>query len=412
MSWIKGLLSNRRRVIVISHTGSLGGAELSLLAIVKCMREHNFELIVWVPYEGVFSTQLRREGIPVSVHSYPWWMCFQDQANPAELEPKNQYSDFLKKAKKYQPDLIFSQSLVIPWGALLAYDLGIPHFWSVCEWGDLDYSLQFCFDKNSTLRFVHEYSDAVFYVSQSLKDAYCQPPSPGIVTYRGFDLNQILTDSRDSREMELPAVFFKPDLFLIYCAGTITPGKGQMDMVEAAAQLQACGITNFHVLFVGNDLSLEYREALTLEIHKLKLEGLFSFLGWQSQNLFILSRSHLFVSCAKNEAFGRSVVEAGLIGVPMVISASGGHREILGNAHHRLMYKPGNPQELAQKIKINLLEYEKAVEIACNVHQTIKDIFANSIAYERIIQSILSAGFRVKKPSSISSDIERSLRRW
>jgi len=41
------------------------------------------------------------------------------------------------------PDVIWSQTMVIPWGAVAAAILGKPHVWYVTEFGERDHQLQF-----------------------------------------------------------------------------------------------------------------------------------------------------------------------------------------------------------------------------------------------------------------------------
>src|SRR5262249_43925804 len=65
-------------------------------------------------------------------------------------------------------DVIWTQTLTIPWGALAARALHKPHVWSVCEYGDPDHHVTFAFAPAEILRPIEQWSDHVFAGSPSL----------------------------------------------------------------------------------------------------------------------------------------------------------------------------------------------------------------------------------------------------
>lgn len=58
----------------------------------------------------------------------------------------------------------------------------------------------------------------------------------------------------------------------------------------------------------------------------------------------------LLVSAARSETFGLNVVEAGYFGVPSVVTAIPPHLEIVEDGLNGLLFQPGNPAQLAEKI--------------------------------------------------------------
>jgi glycosyltransferase involved in cell wall biosynthesis len=54
--------------------------------------------------------------------------------------------------------------------------------------------------------------------------------------------------------------------------------------------------------------------------------------------------------CSTCEAFGRVAVESMSVGTPVVGSNSGGLPEIIEDEVNGLLYKPGNPQMLANQV--------------------------------------------------------------
>ena len=45
--------------------------------------------------------------------------------------------------QEIDPDVVYTQTITIPWGASAAALLDKPHYWSICEFGELDHGLSF-----------------------------------------------------------------------------------------------------------------------------------------------------------------------------------------------------------------------------------------------------------------------------
>jgi len=112
--------------------------------------------------------------------------------------------------------------------------------------------------------------------------------------------------------------------------GHIAPIKGQEDFVRAAATVQA-DRDDVEFIIAGEDKShsRENRVALEKLIDDLELNHSIKLIGWVDDVANLLSTLDLFVSPARSEPFGLSIVEAMAAGVPVVASASEGAREII-----------------------------------------------------------------------------------
>ena len=81
------------------------------------------------------------------------------------------------------------------------------------------------------------------------------------------------------------------------------------------------------------------------------LSDLICWLGWQDNPFSYIYRSDVFVMSSKSEAFGNSLVEAMVCGVPVISSdCLSGPSEILDAGSYGLLFKVGDAPMLAKHI--------------------------------------------------------------
>ncbi len=113
--------------------------------------------------------------------------------------------------------------------------------------------------------------------------------------------------------------------------GRLSRLKGHEDFIELISRLRATGL-NVHGLIVGGEEPgrAAYARALRQRVVDLGLEDRVSFLGQRGDVREIYAASDLVLSLSRRpESFGRTVLEALSLGVPVVGYAEGGVGEVL-----------------------------------------------------------------------------------
>ena len=133
--------------------------------------------------------------------------------------------------------------------------------------------------------------------------------------------------------------------------GHIAPIKGQEDFVRAAAIVQT-DRDDVEFIIAGEDKSQsgENRAALEKLISDLKMDQTVKLIGWVDDVADLLSTLDLFVSPARSEPFGLSIVEAMAGGVPVVANASEGAREIIEDNQNGRLVPIGDTEAMANSI--------------------------------------------------------------
>ena len=141
--------------------------------------------------------------------------------------------------------------------------------------------------------------------------------------------------------------------------GELSPVKGQVEFLHAAAQVAEVFGGGVEFLIVGEDASRggEYRERVAEAVEALGLSGRVRLLGRLAEDEMprLLASLDLLVSASSSEAFGLAMVEAMACGVPVVTTATEGAREIVEDGADGLLVPVGDVNALASAV-VSLLK--------------------------------------------------------
>jgi len=149
-----------------------------------------------------------------------------------------------------------------------------------------------------------------------------------------------------------------PGTRFIVHVGKLTPAKGQDDLITAFAGL-AKDHSDVAVVLIGDG---EWRSHLEARVATLGLSNRVFFPGFRTDALDIVAAADVFVFPSREEGLGGALIEALLLGVPVVASSAGGIPEVLNdNPPLGLMVPPADPAALQGAIKevLNLPEEQR-----------------------------------------------------
>jgi FkbM family methyltransferase len=331
-------------VLFVSHSSTLGGAERSLLELLDELTVDHWVLTTVVcPREGALPTALRHVGASVCIESYQWWGALNEISDAEALiaEGVRSILRLLPQLRSVDPDVVWTQSMVIPWGAIVALLLGKRHVWSICEYGEKDHHLRFLLQLQDVIRFVERSSDFVFTGSPSLLRELLPNLGPDKADYLFRHIR--VPKQRTAGRTNLWKVAGATRLAIF---GTIQEGKGQEDLVRAAARLR-----KVQLLIVGSDSGDGYLARLQDLVEELGVAKKVTFPGFIPDPYAVMESADIVVSCSRAEAFGRTVIEAMLLGRAVIYSRSGAHLDYMIHGTTGLSYAPGDIDELVERIE-------------------------------------------------------------
>lgn len=306
-----------------------------------------------VPRQGDMSQAIIKQGWQYSVISYGVWAwpvvpgkaedIFRERLR--NMEAVQQLVGLFKRVK---PDMVLTNTVVIPWAALAAGLHGLPHIWYVHEYGDLDHGLTYEIGRKAALEDVGMLSDLVIANSHAIQNH--------LATY--IDDQKIQTlyipyDMEHTRELAAQAADspYSPEAAIkIGMIGRTTPSKGQYDAVKAVALLKQQNI-RAELAVMGHIEDASYYAKIENLIETEGLDGQVHFMNFLANPMPIIREADVCIMSSRLEAYGQTTFEYLTLGKPVIGTDSGATPEMVEEGVNGFLYDYGDAEALAGHIK-------------------------------------------------------------
>lgn len=344
------------KVLVISHSSELGGAERSMLDLFDSWQRKHSDLKLHFIVKGPvkeMGKELKNRSWGYTPVVYSAWSR-RVPLNRAEDIFRNAYYDTRAVfsiegvIKKFKPDIVMTNTIVAPWGAFAAKLQGIPHVWFVREFGDLDHGHTMELGREATFSDISYFSDLVVANSLTVKKHISQyMPDQTIATiYTPFDLDKIDRKSK----VKIKSPFKYDDSIKLVITGRIAPSKGQADAAIAVGKLVKKG-ANIELCVVGSK-SLQQDDITLIDaIDKYSIKDRVHLVGHQSNPLPYVKLADIGIMASKMEAFGRTTFEYLALGKPVIGANGGATPEIIKDGRNGYIFDIARSGSMAKTIK-------------------------------------------------------------
>lgn len=382
------------RIIFVSHASRLEGAEKSMLQIVeKLSQQHKISPLVIIPKSGPLETVLVNKNIPyIRAHRYPWWV---DTTTMRQLllGPLkyiwNIFSWYLIKSpiKSFNPDIVYINTLVAPFGSIIAKDLNVPKVWHAREfipkWLESDYD----FGRRWSLNKVAE-SAAVISCSCAVMHDISDyiPKNKQHVIYNGISLSQFNYNKIEKKILNRTSRRKRTIRLLI--VGSINKNKGQATAIKALSELRNRGINATLTLIGEIKKNKNYDLTLKQLSKKLDIDAQLSYKGWQKNTKIFFEAADITLVCSKGEPFGRTIIESMALGTPVICSNTGGAPEIIEKVDTGLLFKEGDSKNLANIIEQLMKDTAWYETIVKKGRRIVEDNFEENIYVKKIYETL------------------------
>jgi 1,4-alpha-glucan branching enzyme len=237
---------------------------------------------------------------------------------------------------------------------------------------------------------LHRLSDELVVPSESVANeirSFCNEANPRVV-YTGIE--KLEREALRRPEGRLPGS--SGDGPVVCFIGELRARKGLKSLVEAAHLVVAEHPTTRFVV-AGNDRG-ELRPAL-VRARELGVEDRMRYLGFRNDALSLLASSDLFVLPSLSDPFPVVALEAMALGVPAVVTRSGGAVEMHVDGETGLVVNPESPAELAGAINRLLREPELARQMGAAAQNRAREQFSLAgygARFEEVFLQVSRAG--------------------
>ncbi len=331
-------------ILVLAHSAAIGGAELALASLMESTQDHYAWHIVFADTKKA-PEKLKAPASQISYLDLPWW-CYEARGEPKKVYKKALLNSLSKlKALASDADILLTNTITVPWLALLASEIHKPHIWYVHEYGDLDHHYHFVAGYDESLALVGENSQRVLTISHAVKEHLARiiPESNIDIINQAVSVENLTT---------LPIVNPGKPIRLLALGG-IKPSKGQHIALEAAQQ---CPHTFLDIVGPsGDDIYVERLNRASASSENVSLQVRAYDVAQE------LASHDVVLMCSQNEALGRVTLEALAAGKRVIGFACTATKELLGEGRG-ILYAPNTPQALASAVKNTLPNFCADVE--------------------------------------------------
>lgn len=351
------------RVLFITHTNSLDGANRSLLQLASELRDnHQVEPIVVCPHDcqsHVLTDAYAKEGIKcIPVPLVKFKLAGRKSMAvkcllAASFLIHNLYLIYALRKVKF--DLVHSNSSVIDMGAYLAMWRGVPHVWHLREFGYEDFRMMSVFGKRYE-RWIYKKCSASIAISKAIEQKF----KPLFGNRLRFIYNGIATKDESLSATHMNSV-------LTFCmAGRLEPNKNQLEVLKACKLLKQASRCQFKLLVVGGGGNAAYTEELKKYVADNNLDGNVVFMGYRSDVPDVLSQCDVGITASTNEAFGRITVEYMMQNLAVIASDTGANPEIISDGETGMLYHSGDARQLADRMRMLIEDRDMLLRLSAN----------------------------------------------
>ena len=340
-------------ICFFSHQSRLSGSERVMLELIDdLVTDYGAVCSVVVPGPGPQVKALERLGAAsIVAKPYGWWCT--DSANVPPDSVRDRFlaectqsltGSAMSDIHQFDPDIIWTQTMVIPWGAVFAAELRKPHVWYVTESGEQDFGFNFLFPFSQISREIVASSDQVFTCSRLVADTVFKGQLREKIAVLYCNVQVPATTDDDAA----PAFFRYPDAVKLGTFGWVRSTKRQEDIVRAVARLRSLE-RNVELVIAGGQMPAYAAELADLA-RSLGVEQRIAMVGELSDPFPAMRACDIVVASSRYEAFGRVGVEAMLLGKPVVYAEPGGMSEYMVDGETGLSYPAGDAERLAVRL--------------------------------------------------------------
>jgi len=376
------------KILFISHSSGLYGAERNLLLLVKNINKSNFHPIVALPAGGPLKDEMLRLNIKTYEIRFPWWV----RGNLNIFAILHSFiKEFIALIKLYKIikeeniAIVYTNSIVVFSGVLIAFITKRPHIWHIREILHNNPDLFSLLPDKLLFRFISGFSARVVVVSNAVADQF---------NNRGINSKvRVIYDGIDFEELKVhnsyPTISgLKKSDWLVGVIGSLQKRKAQDDAIRAIKIVKET-IPDIKLLLVGKG-DESFTNYLKNLVSELQLTEYVIFTGHRNDVPDILSCCNVLLMTSWAEPLGTVALEAMALGVPVIGSNSGGLQEIIQEGITGFCVPPRNPQEIANKLIDLFLDLDKVTQMRENSKKIAKQRFSFQLCTQNIESMLVS----------------------
>lgn len=384
------------KVLFFDHAPVMGGAEHSLLDILVGMNKWPIKAVLLAPRHGVLSTMAKENGIETL--DFPFLRGIlsikRDELERKPLRIISSMPEIIRAVvaiktmlKRGNYQIIYTNSLKSHFlGGLAGKLAGVKVIWHFRDIPVQRLSRFFIFWGAKLL------PDKIIAVSKASAAQFGKNARKITVIHNGLEISRILNSAKQQIPEEAQAKLGNAgDCPMIGIVGQISRWKGQ-DVFIKAADIILKKYPQIKFLVIGGSIFGEddFGETLNRYVQENQLAEKVIFVGQLSNVYPLIKKLDLLANCSiEPEPFGRVIIEAMSLGIPVIATKGGAAEEIIDNGLDGLIIPPGDPEILAKAMEKVLTGDNFKNEFAAKGPVKVSESFGLEMMLKRISDIII-----------------------
>jgi glycosyltransferase involved in cell wall biosynthesis len=235
-------------------------------------------------------------------------------------------------------------------------------------------------DPTAYLTILHPRVDGVICVSEAVRQDVLRrvwTNREHVVTiHKGHDVSWYDKKPADLSEFRIAA-----DQFVLICAVNVRPSKGIDVMLEATRQLAS--LPNLHLILAGKGMDTEpYSSMIAASPMRERIHAI----GFRTDAPELIAASDVLVQPSRSgEGLPRAVMEAMGYGTPVVITDTGGGKEVVKDGISGFIVPVEDPLAIANSVSRLYNDPPLAAEMSANAKSSIQNEFSSENTVKKYI---------------------------
>lgn len=349
------------KILFVSHESCVMGSTLSMLSLIKGLREINpdldIEIILPFSIQGKAKRLLKENHIKYKELLYR--NDFLVVNNPRKV--REHFYDILNffsvgclfaYMKIAHVSVVCSNSTAVDVGARAALSAGISHVYYIREFMEEDHG--FSYRNKARMKKLFEMSANTIFISKAIEKKYSS-------LYHFKNVSQFF-DGFIVQDYYIPKhSILDSEKISFVQVGRLSDGKGAQDTIQLLKKISENGITDWDMEFIGSGDS-EYIAQMKSLIVECQLEQQVFMRGSSEHVKEKLANKDILIMNSEAEGFGRVTVEGMLAGCLVIGKRRGGTKEIIKNGENGCIFE--SEEQFTEIIHNILQNKEKFRKIA------------------------------------------------
>jgi len=334
------------KVLFVSHSSELYGAERMLLDTLRNLDRGKFSPVLAVPRSGPLTDAAAQAGIDWLTLPMKWTL-----TEPGRVwkQPVSRLLNVrgiraaVRLIRDREIGLVVTNTAAVWTGALAARRAGVPHVWLIHEILDGKRPLlKYVFGRKRLVRRMARLSKLIIANSGASARAFS---GSGKVVVIGNGIAVRTGPAPDAAAIRR-SFGIESGVPAMGIVAKIYPGKGQLEAVRAADILRRSW-PELKLLVVGDVKDARYEGRVRAEVGRLGLDRDVLFLGRRDDLDAILAALDVLIVASSVDSLGRVAMEGMAAGTPVVAAAAGGIPEVVRDGETGLLVASPEPDLLA-----------------------------------------------------------------